>query len=159
MFDSVYEKCVELLDKYYDGDLPLKDQGKVVDIISNKFSRSKVKQNLLDEAKASWNSKKVKGPTEDKEHVLEAYEEKYKIPLLKSRVKDLLKEFPIFCRLEHFFIRYLEVSRNDMKLILIMDNETLVFCRNTLRIHSKNFGEIMEYKSHTIFLNISLSEN
>jgi hypothetical protein len=124
---SVYEKCVELLDKYYDGDLPLKDQGKIVDIISEKFSRSKVKNYLLDEAKAAWNSKKVKGPNEDKEDFLEAYEEKYKIPLLKSRVKDLIKEFPIFCRLEHFFIRYLEVSRNDMKLIVIMDNETLVF--------------------------------
>ena len=76
MFVSVYEKCVELLDKYYDGDLPLKDQGKVVDIISEKFSRSKVKNYLLDEAKASWNSKKLKAPTEDKEDFLEAYEDK-----------------------------------------------------------------------------------
>ncbi len=111
---SVYEKCVELLDKFYDGDLPLNDQSKVVDIISDEFSRSKLKHHLLDEAKAAWNSKKVKGPEKDKEDFLVSYEEKNKIPLLKTRVKDLLKEFPIFCRLEHFFIRYLEVSRNEI---------------------------------------------
>jgi hypothetical protein len=124
LFVSVYEKCVELLDKYYDGDLPLKDQRKVVDIISDEFSRSKVKQYLLDGAKAAWNSKKVKGSEEDKEAFLAAYEERNKIYILKSRVKDLLKEFPIFCRLEHFFIRYLEVSRNDIKMYLIIHNET-----------------------------------
>ena len=102
MFVSVYEKCVEVLDKFYDGDLPLKDQRKVIDMISDEFSRSKVKQYLLDEAKAAWNSKKVKGPKEDKEDFLVAYEEKNKISLLKTRIKDLLKEFPIFSRLEHF---------------------------------------------------------
>ena len=118
---------MELLDKYYDGDLPLKDQKKVIELISDEFSRSKVKQYLLDEANSAWNSKKVKGSKEEKEDFLVAYEEKNKIPLLKTRIKDLLKEFPIFCRLEHFFIRYLEVSRSDIKLSVIMDNETLVF--------------------------------
>ncbi len=103
MFVSAYEKCVELLDKFYDGDLPLKDHRKVIDMISDEFSRSQVKQYLSDEAKAAWNSKKVKGSKEEKEDFLVAYEEKNKIPLLKSKIKDLLKEFPIFCRLEHFF--------------------------------------------------------
>ncbi len=121
---SVYEKCVELLDIYYDGDLPLKDQRKVVDMISNEFSRSKVKHYLLNEARRAWDLKKVKGPNEVKEDFIAAYEENNKIKLLKTRVKNLLLEFPFFCRLEHFFIRYLEVSRNDMKLIVIMDNET-----------------------------------
>ncbi len=132
---SVYEKCVELLDKYYDGDLPIKDQRKVVKWISDEFSRGEVKQYLLDEAKKAWDLKKVKGSNEDKEDFFAAYEENNKIKLLKTRVKELLLEFPFFCRLEHFFIRYLEVSRNDIKLIVIMDNETLVLCRNTLRIH------------------------
>ncbi len=93
---------MELLDKFYDGDLPLKDQRKVIDVISNEFSRSQVQQYLLVEAKAAWNSKKVKGSKEEKEVFLVAYEEKNKIPLLKTRIKDLLKEFPIFSRLEHF---------------------------------------------------------
>ena len=127
MVFSVYEKCVELLDKFYDGDLPLKDQRKLIDMISDEFSRSKVKQYLLDEANSAWNSKKVKGSKEEKEDFLVAYEEKNKIPLLKTRIKDLLKEFPIFSRLEHFFIRYLEVRLNDMKLFLIIDNETTMF--------------------------------
>ena len=61
---------------------------KVIDLISDEFSIIQVKQYLLVEAEAAWNSKKVKGSKEEKEDFIVAYKEKNKIPLLKTRIKN-----------------------------------------------------------------------
>jgi len=106
---SVFEKVVVYLDKFYDGDLPLRNENEIIKKFEEKFSQETLEEDLNNyissKSKKSKKSDKSKG-------ISEVDYEKIKMELLKPRVKEIISEYPFFTKAEQFFLRMLEVRIN-----------------------------------------------
>jgi hypothetical protein len=105
----VFEKVVIFLDKFYDGDLPLRDESKIISKFTENFSPEKIETNIH----------KYNNPTAKKSKEIDRVGglsdvnyEKIKLEILKPRVKDIVTEYPDFAKAKQFFLRMLEVRLN-----------------------------------------------
>ena len=106
---SVFEKVVVFLDKFYDGDLPLRNESEIIKKIEEKFSQDTFETDIHNYV----NSKSKKSKKSDKSKgISEVDYEKIKMELLKPRVKEIITEYPFFTKAEQFFLRMLEVRIN-----------------------------------------------
>ena len=106
---SVFEKVVAFLDKFYDGDLPFRNESEIIKKFEEKFSQETFETDIQNYVNSkSKKSKKSEG-------MAEVDYERIKIELLKPRVKEIITEYPFFTKAEQFFLRMLEVRINVQK--------------------------------------------
>ena len=103
---SVFEKVVVFLDKFYDGDVPLRNESEIIRKFEEKISQDTfvvdIQNYINSKSKKSKKSEKIEGMSQ-------ADYERIKMQLLRSRVQEIITEYPFFTKAEQFFLRMLEV--------------------------------------------------